>query len=553
MQPLPRRLHLALMCLLLLLNLPARAGDDIPAHIGAQLAQGLQPASRWPQLGDLRPALEQAYLARQYQPLWLAGGAPSPRAHRALELMEDAQADALAAADYDTRWLRGQFEALARQPGDALRQAQLDIGLSLAFARYLRDLHSGRVDPRALGLRLDVSLKRNGITARLQQALREQDPEQAAQAMRPAIALYGQLRALLLDYRLLARQHPQRPPLPPLPGRKLEPGQHWAGSGALAQWLELLGDLPAGARAPEHDLYGGELAQALRRFQARHGLAADGVIGAQTYAALSTPLPRRVHQIELAMERLRWIDDALRSGRYIAVNIPEYTLWAYEAGAEAPVLKLRMPVVVGKALKTETPVFLQQMRTLVFSPYWNVPRSIAVKELIPKLRREPGYLVEENMELVGAGGYRYSGIVGETELRGIAAGHYRIRQLPGEKNALGGVKFVFPNDDSIYMHSTPQQSLFSRGRRDFSHGCIRVAEPVQLALFALRGNPEWDEARVREAMRSEREQHIALKWKVPVLILYSTANVDEQGRGVFLNDIYQHDRKLEEALAGRRP
>jgi murein L,D-transpeptidase YcbB/YkuD len=185
---------------------------------------------------------------------------------------------------------------------------------------------------------------------------------------------------------------------------------------------------------------------------------------------------------------------------------------------------------------------------VVFNPYWNVPRSIALKEILPKLDMDPFFLVHEDMEVVDSSGHVLGSAVSDAEYEGILHGTYRIRQRPGKKNALGELKFVFPNDDAIYMHDTPSKSFFAKERRDLSHGCVRVGNPMALALFALSGNGDWDEVRIKDNIASSTDKHLPLKNDIPVLLIYLTANVDTEGKVVFLQDIYQRDSKLAAAL-----
>lgn len=489
--------------------------------------------------------LHALYEARQFAPLWLAEGRPTARAAQAIELMGRAAEDGLDEVDYHLPALQRQLASLQQQAGSDSERAAFDLALSRALARYVEHLSVGRVQPREVGLNIDSASQWSRLPQHLQQVLTSEDLAAAIATARPPLPPYTALRELLARYRPLAQQHPSAPVLPVLPGKKLEPGKPWAGAAALADWLVVLGDLPAGLVITS--LYEGELVEGVKRFQTRHGLTPDGVIGQQTYAALQVSLPRRVQQIELAMERLRWLDDTLVDRRFVLINIPQFTLWAYAPGAQ-PVLQ--MPVVVGIAGKNETPVMAKTLSTLVFSPYWNVPRSIATKEIIPKLRQDPGYLAHEHMELVGGNGV-HGNHGGPDEINGIIMGDYRIRQVPGEHNALGKLKFVFPNDDAIYMHDTPSKKLFAKDRRDFSHGCVRVGNPMGLALFVLETQGEWNEEKVNSKIAIGSEQHLALKERMPVLLMYFTANVGSDGAAQFFADIYKQDAKLAAAL-GRR-
>lgn len=490
---------------------------------------------------QVQPPLRAIYEARQFAPLWLENHQPSARANQALTLLSQAAFDGLNSRDYSVT-------SLPANANDT-QQAQFDLALSKAVARFASDLHVGRVDPRNLGMAIDTSTKRAMFLQQLPAVLTANDLTGAIAAVRPAFPPYADLRRLLVQYRTLAEQHPTSPALPPLPSKKLNPQEHWSGTTALAAWLITLGDLPANTAATS--LYDDAVVDGIKRFQQQHGQIPDGVLGKQTYENLLVALPERVQQIELSMERLRWLDDNIPQKRYLLINVPQFTLWAYApdaSGQAKPVLQ--MPVVVGKAPKNQTPLMTKTLSSLVFSPYWNVPRSIALKEILPKLNENPFYLAHEDMELVSSGGSLGSA-VSEAEYEGIVRGTYRIRQRTGKKNALGELKFVFPNDDSIYMHDTPSKSFFAKERRDLSHGCVRLGNPMALALFVLEPQGGWDEERVKQMIASSRDRHLALPEQMPVLLIYLTANVDSEGKAIFLNDIYRQDDKLAAAIARR--
>jgi murein L,D-transpeptidase YcbB/YkuD len=313
--------------------------------------------------------------------------------------------------------------------------------------------------------------------------------------------------------------------------------------------LRRSGDLPPDATPPEDFRYDGEIVAAVRRFQARHGLPTDGVLGAATLRELNVPLATRVRQIELSMERLRWLPH-FRPGPIVAINVPSYTLWAFEAPLGAGDRVLSMRVVVGRAAM-QTPIFIADMRHVEFSPYWNVPRAIQNKELLPRLLRDPGYLEREDMEIVRVRGEAPAASIDAATLDRLERGELRIRQRPGPKNALGGIKFALPNAMDIYLHATPAQELFERTRRDFSHGCIRIADPLALARFVLRDRPEWTTERMQTAIAAQKTLVVPLRDPVPVVIFYTTAIVDADDRAVFVPDVYRYDDRLERALAAR--
>lgn len=419
------------------------------------------------------------------------------------------------------------------------------------FRRFLRHLRFGRVRPRDLGFRVaGVSDDGAVVETVLREALTAGRLQVAVDALRPPFLQYRQLREALARYRALAGA-PAWAPLPAV-AKQIEPGQPFDGAAALRERLVALGDLGASA-APAGSLFEAELVEAVRRFQARHGLDTDAVIGRGTVAALNVTPSQRVRQIELALERLRWLPQ--RSGRpVLAINIPMFRLWAWDAGAPESAPALAMEVIVGRAVRTQTPVFADEMTHLIFRPYWNVPRSILRNEVLPAVARDPGYLARHDMEIVSGPGDDAKPVAATPEaLEAARAGALRIRQRPGPKNSLGLVKFIFPNDDNVYLHGTPARELFARSRRDFSHGCVRVQNPPALAQWLLKDQPAWHAERIAAAMEGTKTQQANLSAPVPVLLYYLTAAVSpDDGLLHFADDIYGHDAALDRALKARR-
>ncbi len=488
---------------------------------------------------------------------WLGpDGRPNVEAQQAVALLAGAASHGLEPQDYAVAELQQAVARAGLSPSDdEAGGRQLARGLSLAMQRYLGDLHRGRVDPRRIQHGFDAS-RGDGFdaAARLRAALRSGQLEQAADAAAPQMPMYQQLRDALAHYRSLVDHAAWQPPLPTLPDAtqrgvgKLEPGQPYAGLALLAERLTLLGDLPAGTPVPAR--YEGALVDAVMAFQRRHGLVVDGVVGRATLAQLQVSPSARVRQIELALERLRWTP-LMQGPRMVVINIPEFMLRAYEVRDGRIAVREQMKVIVGKSFDTRTPLFDEDMRFIEFSPYWNVPFSIARAETVPRLRREPDHFERQGFEFVTRDGH-VDTTLSEAKLEAVLAGRLRIRQRPGPNNALGDIKFIFPNHDNIYLHHTPATGLFARERRDFSHGCIRVEQPVALAGFVLKGMPGWDEARIRQAMDAGRSATLRLAKPVPVLIAYGTALV-KGGRIHFFDDIYGLDPVLDAALRERPP
>jgi murein L,D-transpeptidase YcbB/YkuD len=318
--------------------------------------------------------------------------------------------------------------------------------------------------------------------------------------------------------------------------------------------LRVFGDLeedrPTQTAAETTPLYEGALVDAVKRFQRRHILDADGVVGSATIEALNVPLSARVRQLELAMERGRWLPSF--GEPMVFVNVPLFRLWASDPAREEDAL--RMNVVVGKSLSHNTPLFVQDMEYVIFRPYWNPPYSIVTEEILPKARRDPSYLDAERFEIVASGDDDAQALPASAEnLDAVLAGRLYVRQKPGPGNSLGLAKFIFPNRANVYMHGTPAPALFARTRRDFSHGCIRLEDPAGLAEWVLRDVPGWTRARIDEAMHRERPTQVNLREPLRVVIFYDTVHVNSENVVHFVSDIYGHDRTLEEALARGYP
>lgn len=420
--------------------------------------------------------------------------------------------------------------------------------------RYVADLHYGRIDPAAAGHGLRTDRSRLDVDATVAQLLASDDVARDLAAVEPTFIHYHLLKAALARYRVLA-QDPSLTELPTLPRgvTTLRPGMPWAGTAALTRLLQALGDWPTGRAVPRGDLYTQTHATAMQHFQWRHLLATDGALGPATWRELTTPLSARVRTMELTLERWRWVPPHLHEAP-IVVNIPEFRLFAWETPEDEESRLLKLEVIVGERyLSKHTPVFEGSLRYLVFRPYWDVPHSIAVKELLPKIRHDRGYLAHEHLELVRGFGNRASPVPATSaNLAAVVTGQLRLRQRPGADNALGLVKFMLPNPYNVYLHSTPAQSLFAKPSRAFSHGCVRVQDAAKLAAFLLRDNPEWNAERVAAAMADESANSliVPLAKPVPVYFVYATATAARDGLR-FFPDVYGHDAELNRLLRNR--
>ena len=526
---------------------------------------------RWP---ARHAALRQIYAGDAARPLWTAGGRATPQARDVIALLGDVRTRGLDPRDYDVDALaaaRAELDAADRASAsggvgaaggaDSARLARFDVALSRAVLHLIADLHAGRANPRGLGFDLPDAHRGLNLAELVVATSHAPSPDGVVTAAEPPYAGYAALKEVLARYRALAADSSLRPPAATRVA--LRPGARYADAPALRRLLVALGDMtPAAAETDSlaadslaaNSLAGARytpaLAEAVTAFQRRHGLAADGVAGRETMAALRVPLARRVRQIELTLERWRWMPDTPPE-RYAVVNAPAFRLYVFEHDATAAHPLLRMNVIVGQAgRRRATPVFTGTMREVVFRPYWDVPPSIARNEVIPDIRRKPGYFEREELEIVRGGDF--DAVVDPLtahNLDRVAAGTLRIRQRPNPRNALGPVKFVFPNSYNVYLHGTPATQLFAETRRDFSHGCIRIEDPLGLAELVLRGQPGWDRTAIEAAAaEGQPTQRVKLERPVTVYVLYATVARSSDGTVHFYADLYGRDAALERAL-----
>lgn len=499
-----------------------------------------------PILRQYRKDIRDFYAQDNYRFAWLKESRPTSQVMSMIQAMQNAEKAGLRGEDYDASGWTARLAQLTQSTpagSDALSRFDLDV---TAYAlRYLSDLCCGRVNPRSLKVHLEVDRKRCKLPEFLRsRVVNAADVAAALKELEPPYPGYQRTKAALEHYLELAKTGEGE--AIPRPRKTIQPGDKYAGLPALQKRLELLGDLsPQAALPPQSSVYEGAVVQAIRQFQKRHGLNPDGKIDAATFKQLTIPLAFRIKQLQLMLERWRWLPRNLPT-RLVVVNIPEFVLRAYKDHHAA----LSMRVIVGKAFREhQTPVFQDEMEYLIFRPYWNVPRRIVRKELVPDLQKKPGFLARNQFQLLnGSGEIVAAEAISPDILQQLGAGQLEVRQKPGPENSLGLIKFVFPNYFDVYMHGTPEHQLFSRSRRDFSHGCIRVEDPAALAQWALSDDPSWTKDRIESAMNGSGSLRVNLPRPLPVLILYGTAIVEENGEVHFFEDIYGQDSRLDRAL-----
>ena len=505
--------------------------------------------------------LARFYEAREYRLAWSTEDELLPVATELLDAIHSqAEREGLRTSVYRLEKTR-QFLREIQQQGvsygalDPSALADLDLLLTDIFFLYSAHLSTGTPRFDALDAQWFEDRHKVDVVLALQQALEANRIVDALNDLTPRYPEYGKLREALQQYREIAARGGW-PSIPP--GFDLRPGDHDERIFNVRARLRVTGEFtpPSTERTasakrakgqkaqisnPERNTtYDPALVQAVKKFQKRMGLAVDGVIGGRTWAALNVPVETRIRQIIANMDRWRELPSTL-GNRYIAVNIPNFTLDVVEYGQSA----LHMKVVVGKMVgNRNTPTFSAEMTYLVLNPYWYVPRSIAENELFPLAKNDPDYFAKHNFVV-----HRVA--VGEKQVPAPSATdgaliskpiyQYRLKQAPGPKNALGRVKFIFPNSHGVYLHDTPSKDFFKRSVRTYSHGCIRVEKPIELAEYLLQGASEWTKDAILETIARKKEKKVVLPEAIPVYIQYWTAWVDAEGVVQFRNDIYGYD------------
>jgi murein L,D-transpeptidase YcbB/YkuD len=525
---------------------------------------------RWPNVAEYQPFIKTFYEDRNYEIAWTREGQPTAAAKGFMVAFANAELKGLNPEDYDSsRWL-DRVRGIAGKREDDI--AQFDVAMTVCVMRFISDLRIGRVNPQHFNFDIDSTGKKYNLAEFVSDnAVDVIDVPTLLKKVEPDSDLYRRTEQALAQYLDLEKKQIQQgnDPLPEYE-RTITVGDSFDDAPLLIQRLQLEGELeaddtsaptpangviPSEARNPhisheaprQPEVYTKRLSAAVKEYQHRHGITEDGKLTSQTIASLNVPLAKRVQQLSYTLERFRWLPAPYENPR-LMVNLPEFVLRGYTPEHQ---LDFTMRVVVGQVMgEHQTPVFAHMMKYMIFRPYWNVPVDIARKELVPHMQTNHGYLESKNFEVITSKGQPYPNYT----VKQVEQGSVMVREKPGPKNSLGLVKFMFPNQYDVYLHSTPAVSLFSRTRRDFSHGCIRVQKPEDLAAWLLDGQKDkdgedWDLEKVHEAMTDGPDNHqVNLKTPIPIVIFYMTAEVEEDGHVHFFDDIYGYDTQMQKVL-----
>ncbi|MCX6559046.1 MAG: L,D-transpeptidase family protein [Candidatus Aminicenantes bacterium] len=501
-------------------------------------------------------ALQRFYERRMYEPAWTRDGMPLANIDDMIRVLAQVWLDGLKSGAYHLEPIRSALDAVQTDrrgaAGDsALRLADLDLLLSDAFILLATHLASGTVEPAMIESEWFIQVNRPDAAAVLRRALNMSDVAGALDTLRPSRPEYASLREALRELTNVVA----RGGWPPVPiGPSIRPGDSGPRVLALRERLALGGDLAAGSAAAgpaaAADVYDDTVAAAVRRFQTRLGTAPDGVVGQETLASLNVSAEERLTQLKVNLERWRWLPRDF-GRRYLMINIPAFHLDLVENGS----VTLDMRVVVGSNA-AQTPVFEEMMTTIEVNPVWNVPATIAAKEIVANVKREPGYFRRWGYKLYdgwGAGASEIDPSAVDWNALNESNFRYRVLQAPGPLNSLGRLAFLFPNPWAVYLHDTPQRELFQQSTRSFSHGCIRIAWPLDLAVALLRNDPAWTKESLQAAIDGGANKMLSIPDPLPVYIVYLTAWREPDGAIHFRKDIYGRDAALAQALGGDIP
>lgn len=514
-------------------------------------------------------ALKRFYRQRHYRPAWLDANQPLLAAYGLLVAVSEADRHGLRPADYHylelDKLLKHRYYA---QIMDFQEQAYLELLLTDAWLTYGSHLAFGRIDPKKTDQSWKIPTSYKYLGALLQTAIEHGNSIDTLQNLAPQQPGYQRLMHGLARYQMLEalggwpfvssgatlKKGMRDPRVKELRARLRVSGDLLSTTtsfravnstiitAAISNKERMYGRAFIPARDGEETFFDDAVFKAVRAFQIRHGLTDDGIVGSRTLEALNISVSERRNQLEINLERWRWLPDDL-GRRHILVNIPAYTMSVVENGQ--PIM--RKNIIVGRP-KRPTPVFAGEISHLVFNPNWYVPRTIAVKDKLPQLRKDASVLTKQGIHLYNAAGQNVDPTTVNWQNITSENFNYHLRQDPGPYNALGRVKFMFPNRYHVYLHDTPSQSLFNRAQRAFSSGCIRVSNPMQLAEYLLKDNDGWSPTEILATVNHKKQRRVILAEKIPVYLVYFTASVDAKDTVHFRPDIYQYDKKLAQTL-----
>ncbi|MBI2487172.1 MAG: L,D-transpeptidase family protein [Deltaproteobacteria bacterium] len=494
------------------------------------------------------------YVKQNYKPAWSDNNGLLPQAEVLMKIIRDADREGLNPNDYHFSQLETALREIHQdkvvsypnyQSDDnspnPRNLANIDLLLTDAFLLYGSHLLHGRINPKTVDAAWLIEGQEQDLIELLRTALSSNKLEETLKNVLPQHPSYARLRQALIRYREIA----DKGGWPALSdGPKMEKGERSERVAVLRRRLAITGDLNEES-TNDSEVFDDSLEQGLRNFQRRHGLKADGIVGQATLAALNIRVEKRINQIELNMERLRWLPQNLGS-RYILVNLANFELYVAENNQTI----MSMRVIVGKPY-WNTPVFTAEMTYLVLNPHWNIPQTIFAEEKLPKIKKDPEYFSKDKIKVLKGWSPKVQEIDPTTIDWSKVTEHnfsYRLRQEPGSGNPLGRIKFMFPNPYHVYLHDTPQKNLFSRTDRNLSHGCIRIEKPLDLAEYVLHLDPAWTPQKIRNSINKGLTQSVGLPEPIPVYLVYFTAWVDDDGSIEFRNDIYGRDEALYQAL-----
>ncbi|WP_242928902.1 L,D-transpeptidase family protein [Pontibacter vulgaris] len=557
----------ALLAVLFLLGCNKNSGDGknkVKEIFSKELAQTKTDSlfiknyiSKKPAFKKNDDLLYQFYGERDYKLAWFKENKLVPQSEKFISVIEGSTAEGLDPKRYklvDFENLIKRYQEMSSSDSARLElQQEIDVALTASYFNFASDFYKGRINPNE-AQQVDWNVKNNKIKLNkaLQTILKERESTYPYYEFEALHAGYTNLRDALKKYREIEAKGGW----PKVDLGKLKSLKKGDSAEAVVTLRKRLNPGKAiNVNDPKMRVYDDALVQQVKKFQELHGLDTDGLVGGNTLKTMNVPIDDRIEQIIINMERWRWIPKRMvpksLDQKYIWVNIPEYMLYIYEdpdnnPDAERKYKKvMSMRVVVGKELNS-TPIFSDKLESVVIAPYWNVPNSIVEKEIKPNMLSNPYWLETQDMEIVTK----------EKDPKPISASSidwasvteknfpYMVRQRPGPKNSLGSLKFLFPNEYSVYLHDTPADGLFNQTQRGFSHGCVRLEKPVELAKYLLKDMPEWDESSIQSAISNNEEKWITLPKKTQVYLVYFTSWVDENGDVHFREDIYGHDKKL---------